>query len=146
MDRKAKRLRLWKKNPHCYYCGIATVLYPYSGDNKEPIPDNAVTLEHLDSRYNPMRGRRRGERRIVIACHKCNQKWNSIEQATVPLPELHRRAGHPDPMICNWCDQPILSGQPTIADECGEPGERIHLDCATARDDGDAIDNEHGDS
>ena len=85
------RRRLWERDPHCYYCGVETVWK----DRLDTRVENAATIEHLRSRYNPrrMEPNRGNDRRLVLACWKCNNGQNRVEQAQVPLAELHRRSG-----------------------------------------------------
>ena len=49
-------------------------------------------------------------------------------------------------MTCAFCGKEIEPGQPSLVDECGEKGDRVHLDCSIADQDGRDIDMEHGDS
>ena len=51
------------------------------------------TLDHLDDRYSPERGKSRGERRIVMACWKCNNERNIARQAALPKAVLHEKCG-----------------------------------------------------
>lgn len=57
--------------------------------------DVMATIEHLRSRYRPDRadGNPNRERRLVLACWRCNNDMNKLEQAQVPLNEKRRRAG-----------------------------------------------------
>lgn len=50
------------------------------------------------------------------------------------------------PYHCAYCDQRIKNGEPSVPDDCGEKGDRLHLHCSVAQADGDAINNEKGDS
>jgi hypothetical protein len=43
---------------------------------------------------------------------------------------------------CAYCDKPIEYGQPSVPDEFGEAGARLHLDCSVELADGDVINNE----
>lgn len=65
----------------------------------------------------------------------------NTEQQKGRVPELRSSE-----LLCAYCNQPILRGEPTVPDECGEPGDKMHLCCSVAQGDGDIIDNEHGDS
>lgn len=47
---------------------------------------------------------------------------------------------------CSYCEKPIFYGQPAVPDDYGSQGnEWMHIGCACERQDGDDIDNEHGD-
>lgn len=48
--------------------------------------------------------------------------------------------------ICAWCAEAILPGEPSVSDEGGEAGARMHIACSAAERDGADIDNDHGDS
>jgi hypothetical protein len=43
---------------------------------------------------------------------------------------------------CTYCDQPILPGQPSVPDQWGEPGDRMHIGCAAEQQDGDDLNRE----
>lgn len=69
--RREQRIRLYNEQEgKCYYCFKLMRLMPsgYIG----ALPPDACTREHLDDKYSPERGKHKGERRIVAACHKCN--------------------------------------------------------------------------
>ena len=93
---KRRRRKLWLQDPTCRFCGILTIL-------PEDLPPNSVkntkaTIEHLDSRYNPMRGAYQGmsgkiAERCTLACWKCNNDRNKVEQEQVPIEELRKRSG-----------------------------------------------------
>jgi hypothetical protein len=44
--------------------------------------------------------------------------------------------------ICHYCDQPILPGQPSVPDQWGELGDRLHIGCAAEQQDGDDLNRE----
>jgi len=48
--------------------------------------------------------------------------------------------------MCAWCGDMIFSDEPSVPDEGGEAGARMHLACSSAERDGSDIDNDHGDS
>lgn len=73
-----KRKRRHAENPNCHWCGIETVLV--EGHSKETIR-NKATLDHMDDRFDPMRGKRGGERRVVLACWDCNHRRGRERQA-----------------------------------------------------------------
>lgn len=78
-------LRLHKRNPHCYYCGVLTVL-PESGVNTpgESVP-NMATRDHVYSRWHPIRYTNSPDRsKVVLACYKCNHSRNELEQQSIP--------------------------------------------------------------
>ena len=91
-----QRDRLYQKQGgKCYYCKKQMVKrWPHRPG--ETIPDNLATLEHLDSRLNPMRGRFVNELRHAVVCKSCNEAKAAEEVARLGLEELRRRArnGH----------------------------------------------------
>lgn len=67
-----KRLRLYEfQGGKCFWCNGEMILVK---GHIEPQPANLATLEHLDDRLDPARGSFVGERRVVLACYRCNQK------------------------------------------------------------------------
>lgn len=85
------RLRMWRKNPHCYYCGIKTIWVERSGGTALP---HEATIEHLRSRLNPTRTEPcvdNKDRRITIACYKCNHERAELERQQIPVEEWRRR-------------------------------------------------------
>lgn len=95
---KEMRRKRWEKNPHCYWCGIPTIWYDRNGGKQ---PDNAATLDHIRSRYVPMRAQQDGQWKngiIVLACHKCNQDRCTQEQLFLAQENpslLHKKSGSP---------------------------------------------------
>ena len=49
-------------------------------------------------------------------------------------------------LFCAYCNEPIKRGQPTVPDEWGNPGARMHIGCAAEDQDGQDLDREMGDS
>ena len=43
---------------------------------------------------------------------------------------------------CHYCDQPILPGQPSVPDEWGDRGDRMHIRCTAEQQDGDDLNRE----
>ena len=86
------RRRLWERDPHCYYCGAVTEWRELDG-GKRPTP-NMATLEHLRMRIDKNRTEpSHGERRIVLACRKCNNKEGNRRYNSLPRRELWERSG-----------------------------------------------------
>lgn len=85
------KLRLFAENPYCYYCDCLMVLTP---PDARTLPDNAATIEHRISRYNPARWRkkRKNERRRVLACYKCNQERSNLETLCLSREEVLKRS------------------------------------------------------
>lgn len=86
----AARQRLFRMNPHCFWCGKLTVL---SCDVK--LKHDAATVDHLYSRLHPERkAARRGRGRSVLACNQCNRDRSNAEtRGLMFAPKLgHRRA------------------------------------------------------
>lgn len=71
-QRARRRYALFiRQERKCFYCGIEMVWH--SGP-KPPAQHakRACTLEHLDDRLSPERGKHSGEERTVAACWSCN--------------------------------------------------------------------------
>lgn len=76
VERKAKRLRLFKRqHGRCCYCNELMVIVD-AGPKQKIYPPNMATFEHLDDRYSLERGQHSGERRILLACRRCNWRRN----------------------------------------------------------------------
>ena len=78
---RRKRERLYREQRgKCYWCGVMMRIgekWRPSG-RAEPTPTYA-TIEHLDSRLSGERGGHSGEKRLVLACLKCNHNRASRE-------------------------------------------------------------------
>ena len=84
-----QRLRLcFEQLWECWWCGRLVQIVEC---NDGKLPDDAATIDHLDSRLNPLRGKSRGRRR-VMACHACNHERGAIEEACMPIEQLRQRA------------------------------------------------------
>ena len=98
MNHKIKRRKKTKlfqeQDGLCWYCKTEMILIFEQPKAKVPSPSNMATFEHLDDRFNQKRGTRTGERRIVLACNKCNHAQGKQRQAEQLIEELHRRSGH----------------------------------------------------
>jgi hypothetical protein len=95
-----KVLRLFEEQDgRCFWCKKPMVLFQRERlhrkgrKGKVRLPQNLATLEHLDSRLSPERGKHNGERRIVLACAHCNHLRGRMEQATQPKEILWERSG-----------------------------------------------------
>lgn len=86
-----QRQKLHQYDPRCYYCGRVTRLLETNGGH---IPDDAATIEHLDSRYSDERGKHSGEYRRVLACRKCNNERSSPKAHGMAIQEIWERDGH----------------------------------------------------
>lgn len=78
--RRRQRALMWKlQGGRCFWCDRLTVLPPVGEGRRKFIPDNEATIDHLDSRLSPERGRHPGKYRRVMACLLCNNRrreWN----------------------------------------------------------------------
>jgi len=92
---RRRRKHLWESDPNCVFCGRMTVL-PKRGVKHGQTRDNLATIEHLDSKYNLMRGKFKNTERTVLCCWRCNNDRNKCEQQNVPIDELHQRSGYDD--------------------------------------------------
>ena len=90
--RQCKRL-FAQQGGLCHYCKEPMTLERPTRHKK--VADNMATIEHLEDRYDPNRGKFAGQKRHVVACHKCNNGRNSVRQAdptVVSRAELRRRS------------------------------------------------------
>lgn len=77
-----KRVKLWKMQAGlCHHCNGKMRLVRFT--NKSCISPKDATLEHLDCRFSPKRGRSKGKLRVVASCWQCNfDRGKEIEAAT----------------------------------------------------------------
>lgn len=79
------RIRLFRADPHCFWCGIEVVL----DGHKRP---DLATVDHLYSRWHPERKARHIEGRGVLhvmACSACNSERAACENQLQPfIPKL----------------------------------------------------------
>lgn len=73
-SRKFKE-QVWRENPHCYWCGVLTVLHKHK--DGESADDNTATLDHVFTNLDP---RRRFYKEygipspVILVCLQCNKK------------------------------------------------------------------------
>jgi hypothetical protein len=86
-----RRRQLWRRDPHCFWCGRVTRF-------DEHYTDDAATVEHVYHRAHP---KRRSPKRhlpaTVLACRKCNSERGAPEarefsECPVILAERRREA------------------------------------------------------
>jgi len=83
---------LHKRDPDCHWCRKPTVLMRVH--TKETVR-NRATLDHLDDRFEPRRGRYKQQERTVLACWDCNHKRGQRRQAEcIALQRVKSQAGH----------------------------------------------------
>lgn len=82
-----------RQNGLCYWCNGAMVLFDERIMRRNrPLPDNLATVDHLDDKFSPERGKHGGEIRRVLACMRCNGLRGSMAQRSQPIEELRERA------------------------------------------------------
>ena len=89
---KQRRIKLWKQDPHCHWCGTLTILPPADAKpHRKNYPLNEATIDHLRSRWHPNRREpiRQGEQRLVLSCRKCNIDRAKQEEKEQGLEVLH---------------------------------------------------------
>jgi len=91
MSLRQLKLKLYKENPYCYHCGCKTLLTNISSGK---LPKNAATIDHLISRMNPGRWikKKKGQRRKVLACFKCNHNRSVQETLCLSRAEVLKRS------------------------------------------------------
>lgn len=88
-----RRLRMFRRDPNCFWCGVRTVL------DAEGQPHHA-TIDHLYSKMHPLRpvkyssGHDRTAVLHVLACMECNQARGKADtKGYVFVPKLKERRG-----------------------------------------------------
>jgi hypothetical protein len=81
---RKRKLNLWNKDPHCYWCGKLTILHTHK--QRKRNPPNMATVDHIFTRNDPRRGKIKG--RTVLACNQCNNERNRREER-----QLRRKNG-----------------------------------------------------
>jgi hypothetical protein len=87
-----QRNNFWQKDPHCYYCGIKTILW-VEVPHQSP-PPNAATIDHLYPRHHPDRLKPleyHRELRHVLSCWKCNNERDTLERSLLPKEWFYQR-------------------------------------------------------
>lgn len=85
-------MRLWvRQQGKCYHCGALMVIRNL-GPRPDYIPADLATIDHLDSRWNPERGKHPNKSRRVLACARCNWERGRAEERAQPIEELRRRS------------------------------------------------------
>jgi len=76
---KRVRRKLFREDPHCYWCGRITVLFdPPIGQR---TPGDTATVDHIkDRRQVASVSEYRAPENVVLACYGCNKRRNDIEQ------------------------------------------------------------------
>lgn len=88
-----RRARLFERQGgKCFWC--ARPMSTTAQERGARPPDNMLTLDHLDDRLDPMRGKRPGER-TVAACWECNQRRCRERIAALPIEEKWRLGRRP---------------------------------------------------
>lgn len=89
---RKQRWRLWRANPHCYWCGVRTFLPTREG--KSPKAPNEATIDHLRPRHHPDRlVPANGEIRRVLSCWQCNNDRDTYERAQLPKEWFYEHGG-----------------------------------------------------
>lgn len=103
---RRRRRRLWESDPRCRLCKIETVLpEDVPEGRRNHLTPHMATIDHLDSRHSEKRGSFFGKinpatgmsvERTILACWKCNNETNRLEEASLPPEVLRERSnmGH----------------------------------------------------
>ena len=92
-----QRAYLWfRQRGLCHWCKKPTLLVAGMQETDylkhRDAPKNLATIDHLDSRLNPERGKKAGELRKVVACWQCNNDRGIKEEKALGIEEIRRRA------------------------------------------------------
>ena len=105
-----KRLRLYREQSgRCHWCEQSMLLgrryNPRYGEESLP---KLATFEHLDSKLSLDRGMRPGERRVVLACYRCNHNRGrkDVEQPKKNPASVSRRSE-----LCVQEDKASMGGE-----------------------------------
>lgn len=74
-----KRARLFRANPHCFWCGCKVAL-EFDPPNRRDL----ATIDHLYSRLHPERAGHRATL-VVLACRACNHERSRAESQRRPF-------------------------------------------------------------
>ncbi len=92
---RARRLALWKQDPHCRMCGQITVLPESFGRwhfvKRKGPQGNVATIQHMIDRLHPLRGKVAGT--LELWCWLCNQKDSRERQRAVGVEKLQQLSG-----------------------------------------------------
>ena len=78
----ARRRRLYRRHPYCFWCGIRVREIPRRAGQKPP--QDLATVDHLNTRTMYPDGRPQPRQRqvaTVLACWQCNQERGIAEHA-----------------------------------------------------------------
>jgi ribosomal protein S14 len=93
MSNRNLKLRLYKENPYCHWCGRKTKLIcePFISGEAYPL---TATIDHLISRYNLSRfvQKKKGQHRKVLSCYKCNHNRSVQETLCLSRNEILKRS------------------------------------------------------
>lgn len=91
-----RRDRLFRKHPFCHWCGrrlICPRSLTVNGRLPKGYVPNMATIDHIDSRLSPERGKHPGKVRTVLSCRKCNELRAAAEVERIGIEEERRRSG-----------------------------------------------------
>jgi len=93
MSNRELKLKLFKENDKCYYCGRKMILTNEPNLRGKPHP-LMCTIEHLVSRFHIHRWvkKKPGQRRKVLACYKCNHDKSVLETLCLSRAEVLKRS------------------------------------------------------
>lgn len=95
MSNRTLKLKLFQENDRCYYCGCKMILTNIKNiPSGQSLPPNSATIDHVVSRYSPYRfvKRKKGQKRKVLACYKCNHDRSTLETLALSRFEILERS------------------------------------------------------
>jgi hypothetical protein len=78
----------------CFWCGTPMRLLVIVGGKCKEHPNDMCTIDHLEPRWHPMRGKFDGQLRKVAACYKCNNERDRQQLMLIPQELLNEAAGN----------------------------------------------------
>ena len=98
-----QRKAMWRRDPHCHWCGVETILRPLHIPN-DPLPpeirNRVATLDHVRARHHPDRLKppEPGEVLHVLSCWKCNNERDREELQAKPKEYLRQKSRSAAPL------------------------------------------------
>jgi len=86
-----RRTNLFKKDPHCFWCGCEVIYFSLAIGQK--VPNNFATLDHLNDRTVGDRPDLGQIETTVLSCQKCNNSRASKKVDSLPREFLWSKSG-----------------------------------------------------
>ena len=115
---RRKRMRLYhQQGGLCFWCHEPMQLLTAAEcqARERNLPQNLCTLDHLEPRWHPERGKYPGALRVVASCLACNNKRDRELVSKIPREILHRASrGERARELVNTHQKELAAIQPHI--------------------------------